>query len=203
MLCISFQDAAVVELLIKNKKYFADISKSREKRTYTEDIEMLDGKIPVWVFANVELAKLRDGTLLEMYRCEMSLDQEIGLTQFAMLELEIPDELLKVGKTHNGYQNAKVVPHLDLAWLVAIHKVNHTKHWFYMDIECVCEFKKSHITSSILDTRAERYYGIFENDSAKPVGCCCICDAETTHVEDNKFVCSQKCIDSSCTRKFT
>ncbi|KSV59131.1 hypothetical protein ASU35_10245 [Acetivibrio ethanolgignens] len=67
----------------------------------------MGGAVPVWVFTDLDKGEVtrssfNDGVFLERCRCQMSLDQDLGLERFAMLELEIDEDKLKWGLTHNA-----------------------------------------------------------------------------------------------------
>lgn len=131
-------------------KYYADNKLSRERRDYSIDIKQLNGHIPVWCFASKKdrdfaAYDFLDGTLLERFRCEMSLDQELGLTQFFLLELEVDDAMVLNGQTHNAYIGAKIIPYISKHQLLAIYKVVNTTHWYYKNIRLVQSYGREDI----------------------------------------------------------
>ncbi len=199
MRVISFQDRVVLEIILKDGVYFADASKCREKRDYRLDRESLGGKLPIWVYMNpgINFNLLRSGEVIERWRCEMSLDQKVGLTQFAMLELEIPENNIMVGKTHNAYKYAGVIDRIDKKLLCAIYRVEHTGHWFYKRIVPERFFVKDPCIPEILDTRALKFYGLYDeitsDDDCRTK--CAYCDSRTGHRSGNLFVCSRYCED--------
>lgn len=135
MIAVTFQSTSVLACLTENKIYFADSCRARERREYLEDIKQV-GKQPVWLFANPNRQSLRaedfeDGTMLERFRCEMSLDQRKGLSSFVMLEIEKPEDAVFVGKTHNACDYAYVTSCIKPEELRAVYKICPTNHWYF------------------------------------------------------------------------
>jgi hypothetical protein len=127
MRIISFQSEEVVSILEGSKIYLPTPNLCREKRNYESDMEQLGGKFPVWGFSSKYEDGFRpidflDSTLLERFRCEMSLGSK-GLSNLKVLELEVPSELVKIGLTHNSYEYAVVFPCIDLNWLISVGEV--------------------------------------------------------------------------------
>lgn len=124
---MSFQSKEVWDIVIDKGIYVPDPSFTREKRDYKLDIEQLDGNQPVWGFVSrhangFQPADFLDSSLLELYRCEMSVDED-RLKDFMVLELEVPRGLVKRGLTHNSYDYAVVFPTIRKEWLVSVGKV--------------------------------------------------------------------------------
>lgn len=145
MRVLSFQSKEVVNIILNKGEYKADIYLCREKRDYKLDTEQLNGNCPIWCFAPITgneftSSDFIDGVLLERFRCEMSLDQGVGLTKYYLLELEISNEELLTGKTHNAYTGAKVIPFIKFNQLKAIYRVEHTSHWYYKKIILIRSF---------------------------------------------------------------
>ena len=134
MQLLTFQSKEVVEQLAKGD-YFCDRNLHRENRDYCKDIEQLDGYNPIWCFRPkqrevFDLDDFKNGNLFERYRCEMSLTQKHGLTEFYMIEFEIDSNLVKLGLTHNAYLYAVVVPYIKKSNVKAIYKMLETRHWY-------------------------------------------------------------------------
>ena len=132
MRVITFQSKEVVDILLNEDVYFADVTKCREHNDYSEDIAQLGGYCPIWVFINIDMNNF--DTLLERWRCEMSLEQHNGLSKFAMLELEIDESRVKTGLTHNSYKYACVIDRIEFKDLSAIYSVENTEHWYFKRI---------------------------------------------------------------------
>lgn len=202
MRVISFQSKEVFEIIINKGIYTSDINKCRENNNYEEDIKQLNAN-PIWIFNNPNICfnLLKNGEILERWRCEMSLDQEIGLTQFLMLELEIDECNIKIGKSHNSYNFASVVSKITKDQLCAVHHIENTNHFFYKRIVLDKMYKNSTITNSCLDTRELKFYGIYKkiNLDKNKVNRCMYCEGNTSHLLDNNsnnvFVCSKYCKD--------
>ncbi|MNV48316.1 hypothetical protein D3C71_1402150 [compost metagenome] len=137
MRVLTFQSEDVIHTIIKEGVYRADLQFRRERRDYTKDIEQLDGAIPIWCFTPVttkpfEAEDFRDGSLFSLYKCEMSLNTYLSV--FPMIELEVPDNMLKQGLTHNGYSGAKVFSHISKDMLKAVYRLSYDEHYFYPKI---------------------------------------------------------------------
>lgn len=203
MRVVTFQSEEVLNIILNEGIYFANSSMCREKNDYSEDILALNGKTPIWIFANPDISfdTLKSGELLEIWRCEMSLDQKIGLTQFKMLELEIDENntLIKVGKTHNSYKYACVIDSIKKSQLCAVYHIENTNHFFYKKIVFEQSFNdaKNIITDNCIDTRSLQYYGIYDNVvyNSKHKRCS-YCEANTKHLINNIPICSEFCKDS-------
>lgn len=194
MRVVSFQSKEVLDIILKDTVYYADENKLRTSHDYSIDKQQLNGCTPIWVFANENLCEetLKSGELLERWRCEMSLDQEVGLTQFVMLELEVDPTNLKHGKTHNAYNYACVMNKIDLSQLCAVYRVEHTAHWYFKKIVLVKAYKEPAITNDELDTRAHKFYGLYDTGGHDT---CAFCDAATSHRIGKVSVCSAYCRD--------
>jgi hypothetical protein len=119
-----------------------------KKRNYGEDMDQLDGKVPIWCFTpasgdNFVLSDFADGSLFHRYQCEMSLNGY--LSRFPMIELEVPANLLKSGLTHNAYSVAKVFPYISKEMLVAIYRLSYDQHYFYPKVLLVTEYSEDHL----------------------------------------------------------
>lgn len=139
MRVLTFQSQEVIKKIILDGIYFADNKLCRENRDYQADINQLSGFNPIWCFAstketNFKFDDFTDGVLLERFRCEMSLDQEVGLTRFMLLEIEVDDKDVFEGITHNAYSGAKVVPTITMEQLKAVYRVTPTTHWYYKNV---------------------------------------------------------------------
>lgn len=139
MRLLTFQSKEVLKTILQNGIYFADNKLCREKRDYQADINQLGGFNPIWCFAstketNFKFDDFTDGVILERFRCEMSLDQEVGLTRFILLEIEVDTKDVFNGITHNAYSGAKIIPSIRIEQLKAVYKVVNTTHWYYKNI---------------------------------------------------------------------
>lgn len=134
---LTFQNKEVLDIILKDDIYYADINKIRENNSYEEDIEQSGGLIPIWCFSPIGLSGLSykdtfipddfyDGNLFERFRQEMSLF-ETDLNKFEMLELVIPKDRLHRGLTHNSYFGAQVFNSISLNDLVAHYKLYYFK----------------------------------------------------------------------------
>lgn len=82
MRLLTFQSQEVIKKILLDGTYFADDSLCRENRDYQADINQLNGFQPIWCFVSTKgrdfiYDDFTDGSLLERFRCEMSLDQEV------------------------------------------------------------------------------------------------------------------------------
>jgi hypothetical protein len=147
MKVFSFQSKEVLKTLKKTGSYTPDPTKHRERRDYTPDIEQLDGQLPIWCFTPVHYVIDKDasgdvfvkemflsGSLFFEYKCQMSLGEN-GLSEFVMLELEVPDEELKLGLTHNAYSGSQVFSKLALDRLVAVYRLDYSGHWYLPSVK--------------------------------------------------------------------
>lgn len=123
MRVLSMQGKAVLDILRSNGVYHADVSKARERAPYSEDIEQLNGRVPIWCWAYpcMDFITMCTGEILEYLRCEMSLSQDNCWDNFYMLEVEVSDNELKVGKHHNGCCWSKVFGELTADMLMAVY----------------------------------------------------------------------------------
>ena len=201
MRVLTFQNPVVIDILLKDGIYYSDSLKCREKRDYCLDIEQLGGYNPIWVFTNpVDNDMLSKGALIDTFRCEMSLSQKNTFHNMLMIELEIPDDLPKVGLTHNAYGYAEVIPYIQLENLRATYKVNDTGHFFYKEIELVNLYNGNTepLVNGRLNTRDLAYsLYLFEDDDGNEEKDCFVCDGKTRHneiVSGIKIpICSKKC----------
>ena len=147
---ISFQDEEVLKILKRDKIYRADINKSRELNDYSEDVEQLCGMTPIWCFKgvsnNLTRESFTDGCLFERYRCEMSVSREY-LSNLLCLEIDYKGNP-RVGKTHNAYSGAVIIPELKLEDLSAVYRVEYyaedvPNSWFFPKVHIVEKFKNN------------------------------------------------------------
>lgn len=125
---ITFQSKEVLNELLFKGIYYADNSKSREKRDYSKDIEALGGYQPVWCFRVPEPLDLESlywgNSYIFKWSNEMSLGKGKGLEDFEMIELDVDSSLPITGKTHNSYKHAVVLPYLKIEWLVTTYTIS-------------------------------------------------------------------------------
>lgn len=135
---ITFQSKEVLTELLSKGIYYADNSKTRESRDYSEDIEALGGHQPVWCFQipePLDLKKWYSGNYyLNIWNNEMSLGYDTRLRDFEMIELEVEDTVPLKGKTHNDYRHAVILPYLKLEWLVINYRIS--ERFVIDDIGC-------------------------------------------------------------------
>lgn len=134
MRVLTFQTEDVIQTVLEDGVYYADKQFSRERRDYKLDIEQLNGYHPIWCYAPVSDQPFKredflDGALFHRFKCEMSLRG--NLSQFPMIELEVADDMLKLGLTHNAYLGAKVFSHIDKSMLKAIYRMSFIDHWYF------------------------------------------------------------------------
>lgn len=79
--------------------------------------------------------------MLERCRCETSLNQDVGLSRFVMLELNVSQSKLRRGLTHSACNYVYVMNCFRFDELVAVYKVMHTNHWYYKTIVPLQIFK--------------------------------------------------------------
>lgn len=142
---LTFQSSEVLDILFKDGIYKADILKCREKRSYSEDINTLNGDVPIWCFCKTdgttyETNDFLTGELFERFKCEMSLKTK-GLAEYKMLELELEDSSLKLGKTHNSYLGAKIIQKITMNNLCAVYELNFNDHWYYPSIVLINRYR--------------------------------------------------------------
>lgn len=127
MKILSYQSTEVLTILLTNGVYYAEDDKKRENRDYSLDIEQLGGHRPVWGF---QLAPshtkelIYTGAMYDTHKCEMTGSYS-ALEGKLLLELEVPDGLIKTGLTHNAYKYSKVFPYIREEWLIASYEINH------------------------------------------------------------------------------
>lgn len=153
---LSFQSKDVLDIIFKEKIYKCDLSKTRESRDYSKDVEQLGGCTPVWCFS----PKMRrfnyknrfskedfiDGNMFFNYKCEISLRDLKDMNKFYILDLEVPSHLIKVGLTHNDYEGAVVIPEIRGEWLRGIYKLEYIDDkvtWYYPKVKVLAKVKGS------------------------------------------------------------
>lgn len=155
---ITFQSKEVIDTILQDKIYFADKDKMREGSLCKEDIDVCNGKIPIWVFQHPCFVSTNIGygqwcELLETFRCEMSTD---SLDGFYMIELLI-DKQPPMGKAHNGTSMACVIDSIRIDDVAAIYKLNETKHWYYYNVQLIKSFKEDILFRSDITFTKELY----------------------------------------------
>lgn len=139
---VTFQSEKVLSLLLENGIYHADTNFSRERQDYSEDIAQLQGFNPIWCFTIPSMKKMHNAEAIQMFRCEMSLVEEDGLSEFMMLELSISKNRLYNGKTHNACSYAKVFSELYIDDLKAVYKLEYDLHWFFPKINLLKKYSE-------------------------------------------------------------
>lgn len=152
MRVLTFQSKEVINTILVEGRYYANIEKCRERNDYSKDINTLNGKVPIWIFIPVdknnkytlkekfEEIDFKDGELLDRFRCEMSTNY---LTDFHLLELEVSNELIHKGITRNDFEAAKIISHIDINMLCAIYTVEPTSYSYYPKVKVYRRYRKS------------------------------------------------------------
>jgi hypothetical protein len=158
MRVLTFQSQEVLETILKDGIYYADSSKAREGHNYHLDIAQLGGKVPVWCFVSLTggftSEKFIDGILFNRYNNEMSLWDNKGLSGFLMFELEVPEEQVFKGLTHNAYLGAKVMPFISKESLCAVYQLKY-EHWYYPEVFILRKFRGGILFPEPLQCKAQ------------------------------------------------
>lgn len=170
MRLLTFQSKEVLELLLSETHYYADSTKSREMRDYSQDIEQLNGYQPIWCFSPVGLSSVaksnifsecdfKDGSLFDRFRCEMSISKKEVLSSLFLLEVEIDASIPKRGLTHNAYIGAVVIPELIEGNLIAVYKLDYkasgAHKFFYPTLEVLQILKEKPLFPSSFNCKDE------------------------------------------------
>lgn len=198
MRVISMQGPEVWEFLQKYGVYYADREKCRELQDYRRDIKQLGGYMPIWCWAYPELdfVSLYDNSTLEYLRCEMSLNQDNCWDPFVMLEIEIDENLLKVGIAYNGCVHSKVFGKLTMDMVQAVYKVNDkpgNHGWYYKVITPIwIREGVDVITRGVLDCYEieQRAATSVDGLDLETAGNCLLCGAKTVYTFYGKHYCS-------------
>ena len=119
---ISLQSPSVVDK-IKSGIYKADASLSREKRDYRDDMIQLNDNVPIWVYDMFSVTQIEEpSNWILPLSWEMGIDG-IGFSDFVLLELDVPYDMVKPGITHNTNRRCLVLPEIRREWLVATYMV--------------------------------------------------------------------------------
>lgn len=201
MRVISMQGKEVWDILRREKVYHAELDKCREGWSYKDDI--CDARVPIWCWAYPDLSfhMMCNGQVLEYLRCEMSLGQEGCWDNFLMFEIEIQEDKLKSGKTHNACAYVKVFYELTLKMVKAVYSVRDTElddyGWYFKVITPIYNCgSKDVITTEPMDCRywdkiAETYTDCFSEGIDAP---CLKCGKVTRYMMDTKHFCSLDCM---------
>lgn len=121
---VTFQSKEVVDVLLQNELYLADINKLREGSICEEDIKACGGKTPIWVFQHpafcfegIGIRQFCD--MMRTFKEEMSVST---LKEYCMIELHLAKQP-PVGAAYNDYTCACVIPEINLDDVAAIYKV--------------------------------------------------------------------------------
>lgn len=127
---ITFQSKEVADIILNNGYYLADKDKAREGSFDALDFMVCGGNCPIWVFQHpnlkydsITIKPLSD--LLEICRCEMSIDSLDGLH---LIELLL-DKQPTIGKAHNASSMACVIPYIEINQVLSISTVTKTE-WY-------------------------------------------------------------------------
>jgi hypothetical protein len=121
---VTFSSKEVIDTLLRNKFYLADINKLREGSICEEDIKACGGKTPIWVFQHPAFCFEGIGTrqfcdMMRTFKEEMSVST---LKDYYMIELHLAKQP-PVGVAYNDYTCACVIPEINLDDVAAIYKV--------------------------------------------------------------------------------
>jgi hypothetical protein len=155
---VSFQSKEVVDTIFINKVYYADKDKMREGSLRQEDIDVCNGRIPIWVFQHPCFVSTDIGhgqwcVLLENFRCEMSIDSLDGLY---MIELLL-DKQPPMGKAHNGTSISCIIDSIKFDDVAAVYKLKETEHWYFYEVETRCAFKEDVLFKDSIKFTKELY----------------------------------------------
>ena len=118
---VSIQSTAVLEILERDRVYFADISLAREKTDYSLDIAQLGGRVPVWIFDMTEIGDIEDPTCWIMpLQQQVSASRDL-ISGSLLFDLEVPYACVKRGITNNADRRVLVLPELRLEWVRAVY----------------------------------------------------------------------------------
>lgn len=132
---VTFQSAEVIRILLKNKLYVADASKSRTQYFSDEDYRLCKGNAPIYVFQHPCFKTTKIGheqwcELLQTFKCESGLGELDGMY---MIELLLDTQPPK-GTTHNDCSLACVIPEIKLDDVAAVYIVSPTEDRFFKNI---------------------------------------------------------------------
>lgn len=132
---VTFQSAEVIRILLKNKLYVADASKSRTQYFSDEDYRLCKGNAPIYVFQHPCFKTTKIGheqwcELLQTFKCESGLGELDGMY---MIELLLDTQPPK-GTTHNDCSLACVIPEIKLDDVAAVYMVSPTEDRFFKNI---------------------------------------------------------------------
>lgn len=151
---MTFQSDDVAHAVLHGDHY-AIASLSREKRDYKQDIEQLDGHIPIWCISpalmitsvpnRFSVDDMLDAEIFQHARCEMSLCRAEGLEEFTCIEFEIAADKVKRGLTHSAHRMVAVVPYIKTDSLVGMYKLKYDRNreygWYYPTVTPINLFK--------------------------------------------------------------
>lgn len=195
MRVLSMQNPIVWDILQKDKVYHADVNKAREHRSYKEDIEQLNGSVPIWCFAYPEISftTMYNNELLEQLRCEMSMNQDNCWDNFYLFEIEIEKAKLKKGLSHNGSFYCKVFAELTFDMVQAVYKVRDSEEdgWYFKVLTPIYTKSSTVITTTEMDCRywesvEDTYTDCFIKSE---VGKCLVCGKNTPYTWLGKHFC--------------
>lgn len=155
---VTFQSKEVVDIILKDKVYYADKDKMREGSLSQEDIDVCNGRIPIWVFQHPSFVSTDIGAaqwcvLLENFRCEMTTS---SLEGFYMIELLL-DKQPPMGKAHNGTSTACIIDSIKFNDVAAIYKMKETKHWYFYEVQLVKAFREDVLFKKSITFTKELY----------------------------------------------
>lgn len=196
MRVLSMQGKVVWDILQRDKVYHANKDLCRENNTYVDDIENLDGMVPIWgmMCRELSLYTMYDGEILNDLRLQMSLDMVNCWDGFVLFELEIPRDNLIRGVTRNVRADVKVFPELRLDMVKAVYTLKDAKTPYFKVITPIwisSGDEANVITTTTLDFEQLNEY---MTESTLPLtpsveGECLWCKKETSYVVNNKHFC--------------
>ena len=201
MRVLSMQSHKVWEILQRDGEYRADLAKCREHSRYQEDVEQLGGAVPIWCWAypDIDYYTMYDGSIFEYLRCEMSLQQDGCWDGFIMLELDVPKEMLHIGKHHNDCPHSMVFAQIDFDMVCAVYTIRDSDNngWYYKVFTPVYMqtgsnplFTKETDTAEECKTEAYPTSDFTEGES----GTCIKCGCETVSMFRGKHFHSKECV---------
>ena len=132
---ITFQSKIVFDILKDKGIYYADRSLMREDSLCQEDIDVCNGRVPIWVFAHpyltthVNIHPQLWEDFFATCQGEMSLpfNRDKGLSQLLMFELDL-NYLPPQGLAHNSCSMCRVIDKISISDVKAVYTVDYVYH---------------------------------------------------------------------------
>lgn len=160
MRVLSFQSQEVLDILNSDGEFIRDINKSREGRENKLELEEYGYDNVIWVFAPMDMSRLGDrkyfieddfvsGDLFHSFSCELSVRRTTDLNDLLLLEIDVDEEHIKTGLTHNSCSYVKVINGLKKEQIKAVYKLNYDRSrevgWYYPIVEVIERFNDNTI----------------------------------------------------------